>query len=297
MKSNAEELDINPDQIVIGGFSSGAIISLTEGYRNNSAAAIVSYAGGAIGLEHLIDEGDPPAVLIHGTADTVVPFSLAEAVVARAESVGVPTAFMPIEGAGHEGFFNDPVHGPSTFAFVNNFLYEQLELSALLPEPSVLDFNNDSDVDVRDIDALVDEIVNGTNDALFDVTGDGTVDKSDLTQWLSGAATHNGFGQKEYLAGDSNLDGKVDAIDLNNLALKWRQDGAFWSTGDFNADGIVNSSDLNGLALNWRSELTAGSASAPVPEPSAFFLTVAGLTVICRRFRSDDRRQVSSYLI
>ena len=297
MKSNAEELNINPGQIVVGGFSSGAIVGLTEGYRNNSVAAIVSYAGGAIGLEHLIDEGDPPAVLIHGTADTVVPFSLAEAVVARAENVGVLTAFMPIEGAGHEGFFNDPVHGPATFAFVNSFLYEQLELSALVPDQSMLDFNNDSDVDVRDIDALVEEIVDGTNKTIFDLTGDGTVDKIDLTQWLSGAATHNGFGQEAYLAGDSDLDGKVDAMDLNSLALNWRQDSALWSTGDFNADGMVNAADLNGLALNWRSELMAASANAPVPEPSAFFLSFAGLAVICRRFRSGCRRQASLYLI
>ena len=115
---------------------------------------------------------------------------------ARAESVGVPTAFMPIEGAGHEGFFNNPVHGPSTFAFVNNFLYEQLELSAVVPEPSVLDFNDDSNVDVLDIDALVEEIVDGTNDALFDVTGDGTVDKFDLSKFNE---RKNGFFHRKIL--------------------------------------------------------------------------------------------------
>jgi sugar lactone lactonase YvrE len=156
-------------------------------------------------------------------------------------------------------------------------------------EPSLLDFNNDSNVDVLDIDLLVGEIVAGTNDALFDLSGEGNVDDIDLTQWLSDAAVHNGF-TEAYLHGDSNLDGSVDATDLNNLALNWRKDEdvAAWSAGDFKADGVVDSGDLNELALNWQDTiLPAAATNAPVPEPSTFFLTVIGLTLACRLYRSS----------
>jgi hypothetical protein len=155
----------------------------------------------------------------------------------------------------------------------------------VVPEPSVLDFNNDSNVDILDIDSLVGEIVAGTNDAVFDFSGEGTVDDADLTQWLSEAATHNGFSEA-YLHGDSNLDGSVDATDLNNLALNWRKDVARWSAGDFKPDGVVDSGDLNELALNWHQAIsTASTANSPVPEPSALFLMLVGLTLACRRSR------------
>lgn len=156
--------------------------------------------------------------------------------------------------------------------------------STRIPEPSMLDFNNDFNVNVLDVDSLVGEIVAGKHGGLFDLTGEGIVDDADLNQWLSDAAAHNGFDQ-EYLAGDSNLDGKVDSIDLNNLALNWRRDDiARWSAGDFTANGRVGSDDLNELALNWRQSIPMASpVSAPVPEPSALLLTVVGLALAWRR--------------
>ena len=119
--------------------------------------------------------------------------------------------------------------------------------SLIVPvQASNADFNVDGNVDIMDIDYLVREIVAGPGDAVFDLTGDGIVDIADLTTWLSEAAAHNEISQP-YLPGDSNLDGAVNTIDLNILALNWRQDVALWSGGDFTADGIVDSSDLNGL--------------------------------------------------
>ena len=76
--------------------------------------------------------------------------------------------------------------------------------------------------------------------------------------------------------GDTNLDGRVNATDLNSLALNWRAtDATSWGQGDFNGDGNVNATDLNELALNWRSGVTQAAA---VPEPSsAASLLVVGL--------------------
>ena len=155
-----------------------------------------------------------------------------------------------------------------------------------VPEPTA-DFDGDGDVDGDDVDALVGEIVAGTNDWAFDLSADGAVNNADLSQWLVDVATANGFAAP-LLPGDANLDGSVDSADLNSLALSWHQEIALWSAGDFTADGVVNSGDLNELALNWRRSIPIGtSASAPVPEPSSLFLTVVGLALAWRRRRCN----------
>jgi hypothetical protein len=131
------------------------------------------------------------------------------------------------------------------------------------------DLSDSGELDVADVDAIVGEIVAGTSNRAFDMNADGAVDPVDVTQWLSDAAEHNGFDQ-DYLTGDSNLDGSVNATDLNNLALNWQQNVALWSGGDFTADGSVNAADLNALALNWRNSVSMASpTAAAVPEPSA----------------------------
>ena len=147
------------------------------------------------------------------------------------------------------------------------------------------DFSGNGVLDVADLDSIVGEIGVRTNNGVFDLNGDADVNQADVTQWLSDAAVHNGFNEA-YLAGDSNLDGSVNATDLNNLGLNWRQNVALWSGGDFMADGSVNAADLNELALNWQHSIPmALTASAPVPEPSALLLTVVGLALAWRRPR------------
>lgn len=154
-----------------------------------------------------------------------------------------------------------------------------------IPEPSPLDFNHDLSVDVEDIDALVREIADGTHLDDFDLTGEGLVDDADLDQWLSRAATHNGF-QDGYLLGDSNLDGTVNSADLNNLGVNWYRADASWSGGDFTADGVVDSTDLNELGFNWQLSITVENASNhAVPEPAASWLLLLGVAILVRRIR------------
>ena len=151
-------------------------------------------------------------------------------------------------------------------------------------EPS-FDFNGDGSVDVADIDALVGEIVAGTNDATFDLSGDGIVDTTDLEQWLGGAAGHNGFAES-YLSGDANLDGMVNALDLNQLGLSWQLAVSTWSGGDFTADGKVDAGDLNLLGIHWQRSIA--SAAEAVPEPTAMLLLLSGLLwLIFRRSPSQ----------
>ena len=64
---------------------------------------------------------------------------------------------------------------------------------------------------------------------------DGTIDRTDLDDWLTGDAQN-----EPILSGDSNLDGVVDALDLNAVGTHWLQTDAGWCGGDFSADGVVD---------------------------------------------------------
>lgn len=55
-----------------------------------------------------VDPTDPPALLIHGTADTLVPFSQSEAMLAALRAAGVPVDLILIDGVGH-GWVTDDV--------------------------------------------------------------------------------------------------------------------------------------------------------------------------------------------
>jgi hypothetical protein len=71
-------------------------------------------------------------------------------------------------------------------------------------------------------------------------------------------------------AGDSDLDGDVDAADLGALATHWQVAGD-WTAGDFDYDDLVNVSDLGMLATNWQ---------ASDPQRSSIALAAFGLPLV-----------------
>ena len=116
------------------------------------------------------------------------------------------------------------------------------------------DFSGDGLVDATDIDQLYDEVYASKNSARFDLTGDGQVNQDDVNELVL-----NILGTR---FGDTDLDGDVDAIDLNRLAVNWRRtDATSWEQADFNGDGKVDSNDLNEITANW--EAVAEPAALP----------------------------------
>jgi hypothetical protein len=133
---------------------------------------------------------------------------------------------------------------------------------AALPSPGRVDFaplpsgdlDGDGDVDADDIDALFNAIDSGLADDVYDLDRSGAVDDDDVTYLVEAIIGT--------IRGDANLDYRVDAADLNAVAIQWRDTGTSWASGDFTGDGNTDTADLNVLALNWRKGAVAAAAVA-----------------------------------
>ncbi len=149
------------------------------------------------------------------------------------------------------------------------------------------DFDTDGNFTCDDIDLLYAEAAAETHGYQFDINNDALVNEKDITRWLEAAGDANGFTEAIQL-GDSNLDGRVNAMDLNALGINWQSsDAVSWCQGDFNRDLHVDAADLNQLALNWQNDITTAAATAaPIPEPSTAILSVFAVAAMaCFRQR------------
>ena len=161
-----------------------------------------------------------------------------------------------------------------------------------LPEPTTCDFDGSGQCDADDIDAMfsfgnvrqgVALLPEGVQ--RFELQLDGVVDLADRDAWLLMAATENGF-EKSFAVGDVDLDGFVNASDLNALALNWQSTSTTnYTEGDVNGDGKVDSSDLNGLAINWQKTI----AAAPVPEPKSNSMCALLFVALAVALRGNKR--------
>ena len=135
---------------------------------------------------------------------------------------------------------------------------DQLAFTNFLATGALLgDFNDDGSLDAADIDLLT-GAVDGS-DLAFDITYDGKIDGADRRLWVTEL--------KNTYFGDADLDGDVDAADLNELAVRWRETGNLgWADGDFDGSGAIDAADLNALGTNWQS--TSAPQASAVPEPA-----------------------------
>jgi hypothetical protein len=83
------------------------------------------------------------------------------------------------------------------------------------------------------------------------------------------------------LAGDANIDGKVDINDLTRVLTNYNQTTVAngWGLGDFNGDEKVDINDLTIVLSHYNQSIgaSAGGNLSTVPEPSGLVLLVAGL--------------------
>ena len=104
------------------------------------------------------------------------------------------------------------------------------------------DYNADGEITATDIDIVAAAVRSG-EDIRFDLNQSGAVNEADFNHMITRFANS--------VAGDANLDGDVNAIDLNAVGKHWLKNVTSWSQGDFTGDGIVDALDLNKIGQNW----------------------------------------------
>ena len=132
---------------------------------------------------------------------------------------------------------------------------------------SPFDLDQDGSIGGGDIDVIHEAIRSGAFDPNLDLDGSGAIDTEDVAFWLDGAGNET-IGTP-YVYGDANLDGKVDALDLNSVGINWLTDTTNWRRGDFTGDGRVDSLDLNRLGINWQSGVAPLAAARSPRAPLA----------------------------
>ncbi len=153
------------------------------------------------------------------------------------------------------------------------------QIKLMVPPILECDFDANRICDLLDLDMLMHDGLM-TQLTKFDLDQNGVVDLADRDAWLAIAGSQQAGG--ELVVGDTNLNGRVDAEDLNSLGLHWLSaDVSTWANGDFDGNGLVNAADLNQIGLNWQH-----GVAVAVPEPGAF-----AIGLWCLGFLSHSARR------
>jgi len=165
---------INPNLIIVGGFSAGSIMGLHLTYMDTPAKlhpdiiaaddggfygasghpgysvvpqAVLNYCG-ALADTIYLEAGDQPLMSIHGSADGTVPYGTAMAnpgipvmvvsgsgsIHERALNVGVTNPLKTYWGYDHCEFWNTPQQSDTTYQFAADFLQDQLCIQHIYTE-------------------------------------------------------------------------------------------------------------------------------------------------------------------
>jgi len=133
----AARYGIDVNRIAVAGTSAGAITALNVGYAttvpepsgpagySTRVNAAVSLSGAVI-FTGSVSPGDAPALLFHGTADRLVPYSWAQATIDNAKADRLKAFLVRWEGDGHVPYIE---HRSQILDLTTNFLYSTLNLA------------------------------------------------------------------------------------------------------------------------------------------------------------------------
>jgi acetyl esterase/lipase len=106
VKAHAAEYGINPNAIVVGGYSAGAINAANVAYWPGERGPATSPIAGAVAIAGFTfgkpAANEPPILMFHGDADTIVPYGTGQNTCSAARSIGAGCRFYTYKKAGHE---------------------------------------------------------------------------------------------------------------------------------------------------------------------------------------------------
>jgi predicted esterase len=129
LRSQATTYGIDPDRIAIGGTSAGAITAANVAFSSTDSATTAVRAAVSLSGAHLLtapNAGDAPVLLMHGTADFVVPHAWAQNTVKAATDAGVRAVLTSWAGDGHVPYLQ---HRTEILEQTRNFLYVHMDLA------------------------------------------------------------------------------------------------------------------------------------------------------------------------
>jgi len=145
------------------------------------------------------------------------------------------------------------------------------------------DVNGDGAVDVTDIDALTQAVLDNSTDQRFDLNGDQTITAADRQHWIKEF-------QRTHL-GDANLDKEFNSSDLVQVfgGGKYELDkDASWGEGDWDGDRRFGSGDLVAAFADGGYEQGPPIGVNTVPEPTSLVLLITVLIGIAIRRQCVD---------
>jgi para-nitrobenzyl esterase len=144
LRANAATYGIDASRIGIGGESAGAITATLVGVHSDDPGdsgnpGFPSTVGGFQSLSGglpngiLAGAGDAPGLLIHGTADPIVPYQWSADTTAALLKAGVPAFLEALSGAGHVPYaqYHDLIVSQSDY-----FFYDFLDLAHAQGQPA-----------------------------------------------------------------------------------------------------------------------------------------------------------------
>ena len=136
VRANSRQFRFDTSRVAFVGSSAGAITvlfstydqSITEGASGNPGFSsrvktVVDFWGSLPqAADTVMQAGEPPLLIFHGTEDTTVPYSEAQQLVARATQVGIPYRVVTLTGQGHAAWDNVPLFERE----LTQFLFQRL---------------------------------------------------------------------------------------------------------------------------------------------------------------------------
>ena len=179
--------------------------------------------------------------------------------------------------------------GMARFSVTYDLANDEVRLSDYESVSLVCDLTGDGSCTTADLRQLYDAIDAAAPGGAADVDRSGLVDNDDISLWLSIAGNVNG---RDYLPGDTDLDGAILGNDFTILAASFGQTGlprAYWDEGNFDGNQggsfLVGGGDFTVLAANFG--FVSASTPSSVPEPGSTMLLLTALVLLASARRFD----------